>query len=74
MNIQEVFKNAYPDTELERIYDFDGCEVGIITRHENGIIVDIRGFTKFFDEYTIEKYLDEETAQELIEWINENNY
>lgn len=71
MNIQEIFKNAYPDTDLERIYDFDGCEVGTMHRHDNGIIIEVQGFTKFFDEYSIEKYLDSETAEQLINWINE---
>ena len=73
MNIKEIFKNAYPNTELERIYDYDGCEVGTMQRHDNGIIITVQNYTKFVDEYTIEKYLDEETAEELINWINDKN-
>lgn len=73
MNIKEIFKNAYPDTQLERIYDLDGCEVGVMQRHDNGIIITVQNYTKFVDEYEIEKYLDEEIAEELIAWINDQN-
>jgi len=74
MNIKEIFKEVTFDTFTQEIYDLDGCMVGVFMKYENGIIIDYQGHTRFVDEYDLEKHLEEDIAQPLIEWINENNY
>jgi len=71
MTLKEVFKEVTVDIENLRLLDLDGCERATFYKEDNGLVINFKGFEKFFDEYQIQRDLPEEISEELIGYINE---